>query len=170
MDRCFYSRETLVRSGYKYYKTHEGDSSWNMDIFNMLWDTVYGCLLVYSILCIHTQQHVTRSQKWGLTFETGSKSLDLVGSALAQILRPKFCSRCSMACHASYIMICLQTLCNSHTWRGDGKLRQEVFFFFCGGWCTCPFHWQDWARNTWLVGGLEHLLFFHILGIIISTD
>ena len=95
----------------------------------MLWDTVYGCLLVYSILCIHTQQHVTRSQKWGLTFETGSKSLDLVGSALAQILRPKFCSRCSMACHASYIMICLQTLCNSHTWRGDGKLRQEVFFF-----------------------------------------
>lgn len=66
MDWFFYSRETLVRSGYKCYKTHEGDSSWNMDIFDMLWDTVFSDVYE-SIRYIHTQQHVTRSQKWGLT-------------------------------------------------------------------------------------------------------
>ena len=50
------------------------------------------------------------------TLETASKSLDLVGSlAIADLAADFLPDVPCMACHASYIMICLQTLCNSHT-------------------------------------------------------
>lgn len=101
----------------------------------------FGCLWVYSIYTHPATCHEVPKMGTYLaalastktTLETASKSLDLVGSlAIADLAADFLPDVPCMACHASYIMICLQTLCNSHTWRGDGKLRQEVFFFAVG--------------------------------------
>ena len=57
-------------------------------------------------------------------------------------------------------------------------LTNKKYFFLCHVLRCHPYKWDDddsqrggfSITKEWLVGGLEHFIFFHILGIIIPTD
>ena len=61
---------------------------------------------------------------------------------------------------------------------GQSKIGNEMninqirFSLDCLCFLLLPYNWDDSEKNWdyYLVGGLEHLLFFHILGIITPTD